>query len=118
MTTPGPNAAALRLGQRLDELHQIIERLRDAEETAIKARLLADVEESKEYLKAEGSIEARKHLARVACERLEFQALTAEAQVRHLVRLMKEAQLRVDAGRTYSADLRAELAVLGREGTP
>jgi hypothetical protein len=112
----GSNAAALRLGQRLDELHAIIERLRDAEHDAIQARQDADVEESKEYLKAQGSIEARKHEARVACERLEFAALTAEAHVRHLVRLMKEAQLRVDAGRTYSADLRAELQTLGRDG--
>jgi transcriptional regulator of NAD metabolism len=112
----GPNAAALQLGKRLDQLHQIIEQLREAEAESIAKRLLADVEESKEYLKAQGSIEARKHEARVACERLEFAALTAEAQVRHLMRLMKEAQLRVDAGRTYSADLRAELAVLGRDG--
>jgi len=114
----GPNAAALRLGQRLDELHQIIEQLHTAETAAIDKRQTADVEESKEYLKAQGSIEARKHEARVACERLEFDALTAEAMVRHLVRLMKEAQLRVDAGRTYSADLRAELQTIGRDGTP
>jgi hypothetical protein len=32
------------------------------------------------------------------------------------MRLMKEAQLRVEAGRTYSADLRAELQTLGRDG--
>jgi hypothetical protein len=114
----GPNAAALQLGKRLDQLHQVIEQLRAAEAAAIAARQTADVEESKEYLKAQGSIEARKHEARVACERLEFAALTAEAHVRHLVRLMKEAQLRVEAGRTYSADLRAELQTLGRDGNP
>jgi hypothetical protein len=116
MTTP--NSAALQLGKRLDQLHDVIEELRKAEQISIEYRQRADCEESKEYLKAQGSIKAREHIARVACERLEFEALYAEAHVRHLVRLMKEAQLRVDAGRTYSADLRAELATLGRDGTP
>lgn len=116
MTTP--NVAAQRLGQRLDEMHNVIDELRRAEATSIEKRQTADVEESKEYLKAEGSIESRKHQARVACERLEFDALTAEAHVRHLLRLLREAQARVDAGRTYSADLRAELSVLGRDGAP
>lgn len=106
----------MQLGRRLDQLHDVIEQLRTAEAASITARLTADVEESKEFLKGEGSVDARKHGARVACQRLEFEALTAEAHVRHLVRLMKEAQARVDAGRTYSADLRAELSVLGRDG--
>jgi len=106
------------LGQRLAELHQVIEEFRKAEERAIEARQTADVEESKEFLKATGSIEARKHLARIQCERLEFDALVAEAHVRHVGRLYKEAQLRVEAGRTYSADLRAELQALGsRDGS-
>lgn len=113
----GPvNAAALRLGQRLDELHSVIEQLHAAEQSAIEKRQAADVEESKEFLKADGSVDARKHKARLACERMEFDALIAEALVRHLARLMKEAQMRVDAGRTYSADVRAELSVLGRDG--
>lgn len=118
MTSASPiNAAALRLGQRLDDLHRIIiERLRDAETEATEKRITADVEESKEFLRAEGSVDARKHQARVACQRFEFDALTAEANVRHLSRLFKEAQMRVDAGRTYSADVRAELSVLGRDG--
>jgi len=114
----GPNAAALRLGQRLDELHKVIESLRDAEQDAISKRMDADISESKAFLTAEGSMDIRRHKARVDTEQIEFQALAAEAHVRHLVRLMKEAQARVDAGRTYSADLRAELQTIGRDGTP
>lgn len=112
----GPNAAAQQLGKRLDQLHAIIEELRTSEQHAVEARLAADVEESKEFLKAAGSVEARKHTARVVTERLEFAAVVAEVHVRHLLRLMREAQMRVDAGRTYSADMRAELSVLGRDG--
>jgi hypothetical protein len=109
-----PNSAAQQLGRRLDQLSQVIEQLRVAEAASIEARMTADVEESREYLKAQGSIEARKHIARTTCERLEFAARVAEAHVRHLLRLMREAEKRVDAGRTFSADLRAEASVVGR----
>jgi hypothetical protein len=112
----GPSGAAQLLGQRLAELHTVIERMHEAEQDALTARHTADLEEAKEFLKGQGSIEARKFNARVIMERLEFQALVAEANVRHLGRLYKEAQMRVDAGRTFSADLRAELAALGRDG--
>jgi hypothetical protein len=112
----GPNAAALRLGQRLDDLHRIIEALRDAERSAITARHEANVREWKEFLTLTGPVEARKIAARLEVEAFTFAADNAEAEVRHLLRSMKEAQARVDAGRTYSADLRAELATLGRDG--
>jgi hypothetical protein len=113
----GPSGAAQLLGQRLSELHKVIEQMHEAEQDALTARHTADLEESKEFLKGDGSIEARKHNAKVITERLDFEALVAEANVRHLGRLYKEAQLRVEAGRTYSADMRAELAALGRDGT-
>lgn len=112
----GPTGAAALLGQRLAELHRVIEQMHEAEQDALTARHQADLEESKEFLKGQGSIEARKHNAKVITERLDFEALVAEANVRHLSRLYKEAQLRVEAGRTYSADMRAELAALGRDG--
>lgn len=113
----GPAGAAQLLGKRLSELHDVIQQMHEAEQEALTARHSADLEEAKEFLKGEGSIEARKFNARVITEQLEFQALVAEANVRHLGRLYKEAQMRVDAGRTYSADMRAELASLGRDGT-
>lgn len=111
-------SAAHRLGQRLDELTQVIDQLRLAEEAAIQLRQDADIAESKAYLSAEGSIENRKQEARVKTADLEFAALTAEANVRHLLRKMKEAQARIDAGRTFAADMRAEASVAGRDGTP
>jgi hypothetical protein len=114
----GPSAAAALLGQRLSELHKVIEQMHEAEQDALTARHTADLEEAKEYLRGQGSIENRKNEARVKTANFEFEALVAEANVRHLGRLYKEAQMRVDAGRTYSADLRAELASLGRDGTP
>lgn len=113
----GPVGAAQLLGQRLGELHAVIERMHEAEQDALTARHTADLEEAKEFLKGEGSIELRKNKAKIETERLDFEALVAEANVRHLSRLYKEAQLRVEAGRTYSADMRAELAALGRDGT-
>lgn len=112
----GPSGAAALLGQRLSELHKVIEQMGEAEQEALVARHGADLEEAKAYLKATGSIENRKQEAKVETAGLEFAALVAEANVRHLSRLYKEAQMRVEAGRTYSADMRAELAALGRDG--
>ena len=118
MTRPAvtPNDAAMQLGRRLGEMHDVIEALRAAEQEAIEARQDADVAESKAFLRAEGAEYKRKHTARVEVADLELRALTAEAKVRHLVRLLREAQARVDVGRTFSADLRAELSVLGQTG--
>lgn len=115
---PAANAAAQRLGERLNDLTQVINDLQTAEADALELRLDADVQESKLFLTYEGSIEHRKNKARVENKALEFAALAAEAHVRHLLRKMKEAQARIDAGRTYSADLRAEAQIAGRDGTP
>lgn len=110
------NAAASHLGKRLDELQQIVAALRDAEQKAITARQDANLAEWTAFLAAEGAMELRKITARQAAADLAFAADNAEAEVRHLLRQMKLAQARVDVGRTYSADLRAELATLGRDG--
>lgn len=114
----GPRDAAQQLGKRLNEMHDVIEELRAAEQAAIVARHAASVAEWKEFLTCDGAMELRKITARLEVAGLSFAADVAESEVRHLVRMMREAQARVDAGRTYSADLRAELATLGRDGTP
>jgi len=111
---PGANPAALQLGQRLDELHAVIEQMKAAEVDAVRARHAANVAEWKAFLWASGAMELRKITARLEVEALTFAADMAEAKVRHLGRMIKEAQARIDAGRTYSSDLRAELSVLGR----
>lgn len=114
MVQPGSNAAALRLGERLRELHQIIEELRIAETAAITARHAANIAEWKAFLAAEGAEYKRKYTARLECADLIWQAECTEAAVRHLQRALREADKRVDVGRTYSADLRAELKTLGQ----
>ncbi len=111
---PGANATALRLGERLRELHAIIEDLRAAEAVAVAARHEANVAEWKGFLAAEGAEYKRKYTARLACAGLIFDAECAEAHVRHLVRALREADKRVDVGRTFSADMRAELKTLGQ----
>jgi NifB/MoaA-like Fe-S oxidoreductase len=109
MTTP----AAQRLGERLRELHAIVEELREAEHEAIVTRHTANVAEWSAFLAAEGAETKRKFTARLEVAAEIFAAEVAEAKVRHLVRALREADKRVDVGRTYSADLRAELKTLG-----
>lgn len=113
-----PLTTAQRLGQRLQELSETIEDLRKADMEAVTARHVADVEEWKEFLKAQGSVEQRKITAKLSTERLAFDADVKEARVRHLVRQVRERDKRVEVGRTFSADMRAELSVMGRDGTP
>lgn len=112
MTSPGS-----LLGQRLSELQQVIEKLREAETAAIGLRHEANVAEWKTFIQAEGAMELRKITARYETAGLALTAENAEAEVRHLARTVRLAEKRVDVGRTYSADLRAEASVAGRDGT-
>lgn len=113
MTTA--HSAALRLGERLNDLTQVINQLKDAEEVAIQLRQDCDIAETKAYLSETGSIEDRKKRAFLQVAGLEFAAKCAEADVRHLLRKMREAQARIDAGRTFAADMRAEAQISGRD---
>lgn len=111
-------APANLLGQRLAELQAVIEQLRDAEAAAIGLRHEANLAEWRTFIEAEGAMELRKVTARMETAGLALTADSAEAEVRHLARMVRLAEKRVDVGRTYSADLRATAQTLGIDGTP
>jgi len=101
------------LGRDLDTA---VEMIREADTDAVSKRQAADLAESRAFVSAEGSMDMRRHTARIAVERQERDALVAEALVRYLRNRIKSIETRIDLGRSMNAAHRAELAALpGRE---
>jgi uncharacterized protein (UPF0261 family) len=111
------NQIVSQLAELARTLDATVNDLRDADLAAILARHAADVNESREFMAGEGSVEARKHRARVQNDRAEAQALAAEAVVRYLRNRINAIGTRIDVGRSMAAALRAELAALPGTGT-
>jgi len=124
VTAPYPRAlqGAQHLGRRLAELTEAIETLHQAELNAVTARHEARLREWKTFLATEGAMELRKIRARHDAAELMFAADVAEVTARNCAEIVREKRQRVDVGRTYSADMRAEAQVVGRygpgDGTP
>lgn len=86
--------------------------LYDAEVDSTRKHAEASHAEDVAYLKAEGSVETRKCTARISTWSQQLEADLAEIKVRALSRDQRLLMARIDIGRTYSANLRAELSVL------
>ena len=97
------------LGRQLDVT---VEMLRDADLDAAQKRSAADTAESKAFVDAEGPMDIRRHLARLEASSKEYDAVVAEALVRHLKARIKALETRIDVGRSMGAALRAELNTL------
>jgi hypothetical protein len=113
-----PNAVVLNLMELGRELDAVVRSLKDAEIDAVTKRHTADIEESKAYVGAEGPVETRKHLARIAADHFESEALVAESVVRYLRQRVNAISTRIDIGRSLGAALRAELSNLGGADGP
>lgn len=97
------------LGRELDVTVRV---LKDAELDVAAKRFAADQAESHAYISADGPMDLRRHLARIASARQEQEALVAEAVARHLRTRIRAIETRIDVGRSYGAAVRAELAAL------
>lgn len=101
-----------------EKLYQHVRAYAEAEQDAVVKRQAADVAESRAFINGEGAVETRKHLARVACERVEGEALVAEAVVRTFKAKIRAIETDIDVHRTFGATVRAELSTLGYSPTP
>jgi len=97
------------LGKDLDIT---VNALQSAELDAVRKRHAANLAESKAFVEAEGSMDLRKHEARLSAGDLEGDALVAEALVRHLRATVRSIETRIDIGRSYGAAVRAELSMM------
>jgi uncharacterized protein (UPF0261 family) len=107
-----PNSVVIQLAELSRDLDHTVRLLKDADLDAVTKRHTADLAESHAYVQAEGSQELRKHLARIATDRQEQEAVVAEAVVRYLRQRLNAIGVRIDVGRSVGAALRAELAAL------
>ena len=117
MTGPQAPATPLEvsqhLGRSLDSLKNHVRLYAEAERKAVRARHIADLTEAKEFLSAEGAVEARKQTAFVAAEALLFDAEAAEAEVRIAKAKIRAIEAEIDIGRTHGATVRAEFKTMG-----
>ena len=117
MTKPlTPNEVVAQLAQLARDLDANVSALDCAERAAVESRHTADLEQSKSFLSAVGSVEQRKNEAFVQCERLLHDADVAEAVVRHLKRRGDAIKIRIDVGRSMGTALRAEISLANAAG--
>ena len=107
-----PSEVVLQLSELGRELDATVRTLRDAELDMVTKRHQADMAESMAFVRASGSMDLRRHTARIEAGPLEEQALVAEAVCRYLKTRIRALELRVEIGRSYGAAVRAELAAL------
>lgn len=114
MTAPATaNQVVANLSELTRELRDKTSAYRSAELNAAEKRHAADMVESRAFLTADGAMDIRKHIARVAVDRPENDALVAEALVRVLRAEIRSIETRIEVGRTYGATVRAELKTVG-----
>lgn len=114
---PRPPTSAMdvmrTLGDLTKTLDDLVNDLESAELQWAHAEAAADAKESRAFIRADGSMDLRKHLARVAAETERTDARIAEATVRALKARMRAIELRVEVGRSFGAALRAEAGAAG-----
>lgn len=107
-----PTTAVLELARLSRQLDEAGYRIKDAELEAVRAKHEYTVEKAKEFLKSEGSVQAREATALIATETLRLASELAEAELRILRSDIRVIEGRMDAGRSVVGVLRAEAQVV------
>lgn len=113
-----PNQVAATLAQLARDLDAAVKALERADRDYVEKRAAADLAFSRSFLRAEGSMDVRKHLATVETHDKRLDAEVAEAVVRHLRQTIAALKVRIDTGRSVGAAVRAEISLAGHEETP
>ncbi|WP_446224943.1 hypothetical protein ACTWPB_07445 [Nocardia sp. IBHARD005] len=108
-----PNAVVHHLAELARQLDAVTAELNEADVAAVNAKEAAKLAEAQAFLRAEGSVDARKAMAVNATHEVRLAAEVAEALVRGLQRTSRTLQTRIDVGRTFSATVRSEIALSG-----
>ena len=110
------NDVALQLAKLSRQLDELVREIGQAEIAAVNAREDYTLVLSKAFLRAEGPMDVRKHVAIEATHRERLAAETAEAVVRGLRRQIESVRVRIDVGRSVGAAVRSEISLAGRDG--
>ena len=100
----------IEIVKRLSELSRLLDAATDEvailDEAAVKAKQAHEVAAARAYLTAEGSIEARKAQAVIACADLALESELAQAKHRACRERIRTIGTQLDTGRTLSAAIR------------
>ena len=110
MSTPTANDVVLllsRLGRELDAKQGEISRL---DEAAVRARARYEVTHSRNFLKAEGAMDVRKHQAIVDTAELKLDAEIADQVLRAARESIRVLRDRLDIGRSLNSAIKSEWA--------
>jgi hypothetical protein len=116
---PTPNDIAAWLGKLIRQLDAKIGEYTQLSDEAAAARRDAEVAFARAFLGAEGAMDVRRQIAMRDAADKRFGADIAERKVSACKEAIRALHLKVDVGRTASANVRAELTALGggSEGT-
>jgi hypothetical protein len=104
---------ARTLAQLGRDLDAAVDAIREADHDATQKRAAFDLAYSKSFVRAEGSMDVRRHLAVIETHQLRVDADVAEALVRHLKRRIDAISKRIEVGRSIGTSMRAELSLAG-----
>ena len=110
---PTTNEIASWLGVLIRQLDAKIVEYAQLSDEAAEARRIAEVAFARSFLNAEGPMDARRQIAMHEAADARFGADVAERKVAACKEAIRALHLKIDVGRTASANVRAELAVLG-----
>jgi hypothetical protein len=106
-----PNDVARNLIDLSKQLDSLIELSAQLDRDAVNAKIDADVAEAHAFLKAEGSVDARRAQSRIVTESERRAAELSNAALRACRDRVKALQVRIDTGRSLSALVRAEASL-------
>lgn len=102
----------IEIVKRLSELSRLLDAATDEvailDEAAVKAKQAHEVAAARAYLTAEGSIEARKSQAVIACADLALAAELAQAKHRACRERIRTLGVQIEVGRSLSAAVRSQ----------
>jgi hypothetical protein len=119
MPAPSPSDIAAWLAQLTRQLDAKIGEYAQLSDEAATAHRDAEVAFARAFLNAEGAMDARRQVAVLEAADKRFGADIAERKVAACKEAIRALHLKIDVGRTASANVRAELTALGggSEGT-
>lgn len=108
MNTPTTNDVILQLAQLGRDLDNKQREIRDLDEAAVRARARYEVTLSRNFLKAEGAMDVRKHTAIVESADLKLDAEIADQVLRAARESIRVLRDRLDIGRSLNSAIKSE----------
>ncbi|MET8648523.1 hypothetical protein [Nocardia aurea] len=107
------NDVVLGLTKLSRRLEDVTNALNEKDEDATRKRAAHTLANSEAFMRAEGSMDIRKHKAIIETHDLRFAAELAEMEVRGLNRSSKTLMARIDVGRSMGAAVRSDASIAG-----